>query len=651
MTNVNINEHSIEDNFHYGNANFRPSHKALLGNHYGHGIRLFIIMPPKEKKRATPSSANQPPAKRLKRGQVQPPPSSLFSPTVAVVSGNDSTTLNTGSPMDPTSPIVPDQDETQPGPFHLPMTYDVHHQTDVLNAPVLCSVQHISAYSISDENQARVITSPAGNFIVADSMYSDPQGATAAPQLILEFHVSGEDECSSLLPSAREICSMVRVSGGDECSSLLPSAREIGPLCLKRTDVLLFSLVPEEWVPWSKMISRKGSLNPERKCEICLENLISIVELHDVHYVEKMQRYVCVLLCGKQNPLHTWTGSKRTLIKLTKTSAFKLTRNMAAPDVTTKYKASVTSKGEFVRCTSVFRDWITADGSSGFKSEAGRYHLYVSLACPWAHRTLIVRKLKGLEQTITYDVVDWLLDGEGWSFTDKKPDCTLDTVNGCSRLREVYRMANPDDNSRITVPVLWDKQRKTIVNNESSEIIRMLNSEFNAFCTTEEQRKLDLYPEHIRTNIDGLNEWIYPMINNGVYRSGFATSQEAYDVAVRELFQGLDRAENILSKTRYLTGSELTEADIRLFTTLIRFDLVYVGHFKCNRKRIVDFPNLWGYLRDLYQLRGIADTVNFEHITKHYMMSHAMINPTRIVSIGPDIDFTTPHGRESMSKS
>ncbi|XP_060072839.1 glutathionyl-hydroquinone reductase YqjG-like [Ylistrum balloti] len=323
---------------------------------------------------------------------------------------------------------------------------------------------------------------------------------------------------------------------------------------------------------------------------------------------------------------------------------------MAAQGTQKESKSPKPITGEFVRTAPAFRDWITADGSSGFKSEAGRYHLYVSLACPWAHRTLIVRKLKGLEQAITYDVVDWFMGKNGWSFTDQKNGCTLDTINGCSRLREVYYKANPDYDGRITVPVLWDKQKKTIVNNESSEIIRMLNSEFNAFCATDEQQKLDFYPEHLRTNIDGVNEWIYPMINNGVYRSGFARTQEAYDVAVRELFQGLDRVEDTLSKSRYLTGNELTEADVRLFTTLVRFDKVYVGHFKCNKKQIVDYPNIWGYLRDLYQFRGIADTVNFEHITKHYMMSHESINPTRIVSIGPDIDFTTPHGRESMSK-
>ncbi|XP_033740535.1 glutathionyl-hydroquinone reductase YqjG-like [Pecten maximus] len=324
---------------------------------------------------------------------------------------------------------------------------------------------------------------------------------------------------------------------------------------------------------------------------------------------------------------------------------------MAVPDTKKEFTLPPSTTGEFLRAKSVFRDWITADGSSGYKAESGRYHLYVSLACPWAHRTLIVRKLKGLEHAISYDVVDWFLDGQGWSFTDKKPNCTLDTVNGCSRLRDVYRMANPDYDGRITVPVLWDKQKKTIVNNESSEIIRMFNSEFNVYCANEEQQKLNFYPETLQKDIEEINEWIYPMINNGVYRSGFATSQEAYDAAVREVFQGLDKVEDILSKTRYLTGSNLTEADIRLFTTLMRFDLVYVGHFKCNKKRIVDYPNMWGYLRELYQIPGVADTVNFEHITKHYMTSHTVINPTKIVSIGPDIDFTTPHGRDAMLRS
>ncbi|XP_033740538.1 glutathionyl-hydroquinone reductase YqjG-like [Pecten maximus] len=342
---------------------------------------------------------------------------------------------------------------------------------------------------------------------------------------------------------------------------------------------------------------------------------------------------------------HMYMCSDYTRFTLTDTA-----RQMADNDPNAELKFPTSTKGEFVRTKSVFRDWITADGSSAYKSESGRYHLYASLACPWAHRALAVRKLKGLEQAISYDVVDWFLDGQGWSFTDKKADCTFDTVNGCSRLREVYQIANPDYDGRITVPVLWDKQQKTIVNNESSEIIWMFNSEFNGCCSTAEQRMLDFYPETLRKDIDGVIRRYNIMINNGVYRSGFATSQEAYDAAVREVFEGLDKVQHILSKTRYLTGSNLTEADIRLFTTLIRFDLVYVGHFKCN-KRIIDYPNMWGYLRELCQIPGVADTVNLEHVTKHYMASHAMINPTRIVSIGPDIDFTTPHGREAMQKT
>ncbi|XP_020611075.1 uncharacterized protein LOC110049612 [Orbicella faveolata] len=306
----------------------------------------------------------------------------------------------------------------------------------------------------------------------------------------------------------------------------------------------------------------------------------------------------------------------------------------------------INQKGEFVRTPSSFRNWVTADGSSGFAAEPNRYHLYVSLACPWAHRTLIVRKLKGLEDVISFTVVDWFLGDEGWSFTDSKPKCTLDTVNGCRLLREVYQISEPGYTGRVSVPVLWDKQKKTVVNNESSEIIRMLNKEFNAFCATEEQKKLDLYPDHLKDKIEELNGWIYPNINNGVYRSGFATSQEAYDSAVKDVFNALDKVEAILSKSRYLTGNTITEADVRLFTTLVRFDMVYVGHFKCNKKRIMDCPNMWGYLRDLYQTSGIGETVDPEHIQKHYQQSHLKINPYGIVAIGPDLDFNKPHGRQ-----
>ncbi|KAL9956362.1 hypothetical protein ACROYT_G037828 [Oculina patagonica] len=303
-------------------------------------------------------------------------------------------------------------------------------------------------------------------------------------------------------------------------------------------------------------------------------------------------------------------------------------------------------KGEYVRQPTAFRNWVTADGSSGFPAEANRYHLYVSLACPWAHRALVTRKLKGLEDVISYTVVDWFLGEEGWSFTDSKPKCTLDTLNGCRTLREVYQIAEPGYSGRATVPVLWDKQKKTVVSNESSEIIRILNKEFNAFCATEEQKKLDLYPAHLQEKIEELNGWIYPNINNGVYRAGFATTQEAYDVAVKDLFNALDKVESILSKSRFLTGDTITEADVRLFTSLVRFDMVYVGHFKCNKKRIIDYPNMWGFVRDLYQTGGIAETVDPEHIQKCYQESQKKINPYGIVAIGPDLDFTLPHGRQ-----
>lgn len=311
--------------------------------------------------------------------------------------------------------------------------------------------------------------------------------------------------------------------------------------------------------------------------------------------------------------------------------------------------SSVGKRGEFLRPDSIFRNWITADGSTGFKAEAGRYHIYVSLACPWAHRTLIVRKMKGLEDVISVMVVDWFLTEKGWSFTDQKPKCSLDTINNCEFLREVYQKTDPDYKGKVTVPTLWDKVRKTIVNNESSEIIRMLNTEFNAFCKTQEQRDIDIYPENLRTKIDELNSWIYPNINNGVYRCGFARSQEAYDEAVQQLFEHLDKVEGILSKSRYLTGSNFTEADIRLFTTLVRFDWVYQVHFKCNKKKLTQYPNIWGYTRDIYQSWGIGETVDREHIIKHYFYSHETINPFRIVAVGPDLDFMEPHGREKLA--
>jgi putative glutathione S-transferase len=305
--------------------------------------------------------------------------------------------------------------------------------------------------------------------------------------------------------------------------------------------------------------------------------------------------------------------------------------------------------GRFVRNEAVFRDWITADGGKGpsgeggFQAEPGRYHLYVSLACPWAHRTLIFRKLKRLDDVISVSVVDPFMGEDGWTFSDF-PGATLDSVNHTQRLYEIYLLAKPGFTGRVTVPALWDKQRKTIVNNESSEIIRMLNSAFNAFTDTRE----DYYPEALRGEIDEINKFVYPNINNGVYRTGFATTQAAYEEAFRDLFGALDKIEQRLSRQRYLVGSRITEADWRLFTTLIRFDPVYVGHFKSNLRRIADYPSLSNYLRELYQWPGIQETVNFAHIKRHYYMSHPQINPTRIVPLGPEEDLDTPHDRARL---
>ncbi|XP_003728137.1 uncharacterized protein LOC576373 [Strongylocentrotus purpuratus] len=301
-------------------------------------------------------------------------------------------------------------------------------------------------------------------------------------------------------------------------------------------------------------------------------------------------------------------------------------------------------KGEFKGATTAFRDWITADGK--FQPEKDRYHLYVSLACPWASRTLIARKLKGLEDAVGITVVDWLMADKGWFFSDDKPKTTLDSVNNCKNMREIYELASPGYTGRVSVPVLWDKKIKTIVNNESAEIMRMLNREFNAFSATKDQQELDLCPADLLKEIDEVNSWIFDNINIGVYKCGFATTQEAYDDAAPKLFAALDRAEEVLSKSRYLCGNRLTEADIRLFTTLIRFDTVYAHHFKCNKKRIVDYPNLWGFTRDIFQTPGVSETVDQEHIQKHYQLSHVHINPHRIVAIGPDLDFDSPHGRD-----
>ncbi|MFL2786069.1 MAG: glutathione S-transferase family protein [Paracoccaceae bacterium] len=304
------------------------------------------------------------------------------------------------------------------------------------------------------------------------------------------------------------------------------------------------------------------------------------------------------------------------------------------------------TNGRFVRKAPQFRNWVTADGAAGpsgkggFKAEPGRYHLYVSLACPWAHRTLIVRALKGLERMISVSVVHWYMAENGWTF-DVGDGVVLDTVNGAQFLHQVYTQAKPDYSGRVTVPVLWDKHTKTIVSNESPEIIRMFNSAFDEVGAVQG----DYYPEHLRSEIDALNDRIYTTVNNGVYRCGFATTQAAYEEAITPLFDTLDWLEDILSQKRYLTGAQITEADWRLFTTLVRFDPVYVGHFKCNIRRIADYPNLSNYLRDLYQQPGIARTVNIEHIKRHYYESHTSINPSRVVPKGPDIDFLKPHNR------
>lgn len=306
------------------------------------------------------------------------------------------------------------------------------------------------------------------------------------------------------------------------------------------------------------------------------------------------------------------------------------------------WESEVSDDGEFIRHQTSFRAQIQADGSTDFSPDRGRYHLYVSYACPWAHRTLIMRKLKGLEKVISFDVVHPFLPNTGWSFDDSASGTTGDSVNGFRDLREVYLASNSHFEGAVTVPVLWDRETRRIVNNESAEIIRMFNAQFQDFAINP---ALDLYPADKHAQIDELNDWIYSCINNGVYRCGFAKKQTAYSRAFEELFEALDRVEAILADSRYLTGSELTEADVRLFTTLVRFDAVYVTHFKCNLKRIVDYPNIWGFTRDIYQTPGVAETVNMDHIKRHYYESHRHINPFGIVPDGPELDFETPHRR------
>ena len=302
--------------------------------------------------------------------------------------------------------------------------------------------------------------------------------------------------------------------------------------------------------------------------------------------------------------------------------------------------------GKFVRDQAGFRNWVTSDGSAGpsgdggFEAEAGRYHLYVSHACPWAHRTMIFRALKGLEDMISISVVNWLMQDNGWTF-EEGDGVIADPIHNAKFMHQVYTAAKPDLSGRVTVPVLWDKKQNTIVSNESSEIIRMFNSAFDELGAKEG----DYYPESLRDKIDAINERVYNTVNNGVYKSGFATTQDAYEEAVMPLFESLDWLDDILENNRYLTGDKITEADWRLFTTLIRFDPVYVGHFKCNLKRIADYKNLPGYTRELYQIEGVANTVHMDHIKGHYYESHDMINPTGVVPMGPELDYSAPHGR------
>jgi len=316
-----------------------------------------------------------------------------------------------------------------------------------------------------------------------------------------------------------------------------------------------------------------------------------------------------------------------------------------------------TDSGEFQRQEDAFRDWVSIDGSTSYPAVAGRYHLYVSLACPWASRTIIFRKLKGLEDAIGMTVVDPIRDERGWAFRDPeatRPDAlgnldkfeSTDPINGFKFLNEAYAATDPKFDGRVTVPVLWDKETKKIVNNCEDDICRMFNDAFNAVARNQE---IDLFPKEIEEEHAKLCDFLYDNVNNGVYKAGFATRQRPYEVSCRKVFEALDQLEQRLSRSRYLFDKRIVEADWRLFCTLVRFDVVYHGHFKCNIRRIVDYMNLQGYLMDLCQHPGIADTVNFDHIKRHYYMTHEEINPTRIVPLGPVLDLTLPHGRERLS--
>jgi len=316
----------------------------------------------------------------------------------------------------------------------------------------------------------------------------------------------------------------------------------------------------------------------------------------------------------------------------------------------TEWYDTKSTGGAFKRSTAKFRNWVTPDGSpgpsgqGGFKAEAGRYHLYVSYACPWAHRTLIFRAIKGLEDLIDVSVVHPDMLDDGWTFAQDFDGATGDRLHGAPFMRDVYLRADPEISGRVTVPVLWDKAQGTIVSNESAEIIRMFNSAFDGLTGNTD----DYYPDALRAEIDEVNARVYDTVNNGVYKSGFATTQSAYDAAVVPLFDTLDWLEDRLSRQGYLAGDQLTEADWRLFTTLVRFDSVYHLHFKCNRKRIVDYPALWAYTRELYQHPGVAGTVHLGHIVRHYHYSHDTINPNRIIPVNPVLDFTAPHGRDTL---
>jgi putative glutathione S-transferase len=317
--------------------------------------------------------------------------------------------------------------------------------------------------------------------------------------------------------------------------------------------------------------------------------------------------------------------------------------NMPTP-VKAQFPDEQSAEGAFVRQDDAFRRWIKADGSGDFPVEPGRYHLYVSLACPWAHRTIIVRKLKRLENAIGMTVVDPVRDDDtGWAFRDV-PGASNDPINGFKYLREAYLASDPNYRGRVTVPVLWDKQTRQIVSNSDDDIMRMLETEFNVLGDAAP----DLYPQAHRDEIEALNELLYETLNNGVYKAGFSTTQEVYEREAYRVFETLDYLEERLAKRRYLVDAHPVESDWRAFVTLIRFDAVYYGHFKCNLRRIVDYPNLWGYVRDLYQTDGVAQTVNFDHIKRHYYFTHDDINPTRIVPIGPILEVTSPHGREAL---